>query len=88
MMTDPPTYDTEARGGGSCEPLVNDVNVMTDCGNSSSRPRNGCGKAPAQWSTSLGTRGVGSFSRPLVRAQLRNLYASVGRCIYNTQRRR
>eukprot|EP00962_Isochrysis_galbana_P016443 scaffold4716_cov109-Isochrysis_galbana.AAC.1 len=32
----------------------------------SSRPRKGCGKAPAQWSTSLGTRSVGSFSRPLV----------------------
>jgi len=36
------------------------------CLQDSSRPRKGCGKAPPQWSTSLGTRGVGSFSRPLV----------------------
>eukprot|EP00962_Isochrysis_galbana_P042185 scaffold15689_cov135-Isochrysis_galbana.AAC.11 len=36
------------------------------CLQDSSRPRKGCGKAPAQWSTSLGTRGVGSFSLPLV----------------------
>eukprot|EP00962_Isochrysis_galbana_P003648 scaffold1041_cov124-Isochrysis_galbana.AAC.9 len=36
------------------------------CLQDSSRPRKGCGKAPAQWSTSLGTRGVGSFPRPLV----------------------
>eukprot|EP00962_Isochrysis_galbana_P039631 scaffold14246_cov105-Isochrysis_galbana.AAC.4 len=36
------------------------------CLQDSSRPRKGCGKAPAQWSTSLGTRGVGSFSRPFV----------------------
>eukprot|EP00962_Isochrysis_galbana_P022618 scaffold6764_cov115-Isochrysis_galbana.AAC.7 len=36
------------------------------CLQDSSRPRKGCGKAPAQWSTSLGTRGVGSFPRALV----------------------
>eukprot|EP00962_Isochrysis_galbana_P032868 scaffold10884_cov135-Isochrysis_galbana.AAC.5 len=36
------------------------------CLQDSSRPRKGYEKAPAQWSTSLGTRGVGSFSRPLV----------------------
>eukprot|EP00962_Isochrysis_galbana_P041368 scaffold15176_cov102-Isochrysis_galbana.AAC.2 len=35
------------------------------CLQDSSRPRKGSGKAPAQWSTSLGTRGVGFFSGPL-----------------------
>eukprot|EP00962_Isochrysis_galbana_P015332 scaffold4400_cov124-Isochrysis_galbana.AAC.3 len=36
------------------------------CLQDSSRPRKGYEKAPARRSTSLGTRGVGSFSRPLV----------------------
>eukprot|EP00962_Isochrysis_galbana_P002896 scaffold800_cov111-Isochrysis_galbana.AAC.5 len=42
------------------------IACMCMCLQDSSRPRKGCGKAPAQWSTSLGTRGVGSFPRPLV----------------------
>eukprot|EP00962_Isochrysis_galbana_P004223 scaffold1172_cov124-Isochrysis_galbana.AAC.3 len=37
-------------------------------------------KAPAQWSTSLGTRGVGSFSRPLVPSLPRRHV--LGKCAY------
>eukprot|EP00962_Isochrysis_galbana_P027713 scaffold8723_cov116-Isochrysis_galbana.AAC.6 len=55
-------------GSMSCMVGPSWPHIACMCLQDSSRPRKGCGKAPApaQWSTSLGTRGVGSFSRPLV----------------------
>jgi len=53
-------------GSMSCMVGPSWPHIACMCLQDSSRPRKGCGKAPAQWSTSLGTRSVGSFSRPLV----------------------